>query len=747
MTIERTDRETNIIGRNVRALNFLDDDRTPRASIYLDQYGRLNVGDAVINVGGSNGGGSGPGAGVTHHHELQGLSDDDHAQYVHRGAARTISARHTFDPATAASPFVLGANAQGQTVVGLSADLLRNLSPSNNPGNAEHILKSTPAGALTLQQLNVDNVRLDGNTLSAQSGDLTLTAAGGDVVLPSAINIGADNFVSQLTGWRVDYDGSADFREIYADELHVKAFIADIEQALAGGQIISKSVALLSRDFVVPFQGAITGASIADDYFQVEGDQTGIIDNGQTFSVANSTANDGTYTVLSTVYFSGIDRTRINTNEAVPSDTADGEVRFRQLLYVEDLPGFEDTQVFASGDWVRLRVIDRSGGGLVVADVWGRVFSYQDESGGEQRWSYFAQDSGTVAGNTVYAGAIALDYGASGDGWHEITALDSDGPYSQIVTWETDPTNIANYTLRSRLGNLDGVTDADFPSIGGWGLYSTNAFLKGEVWAASGDVTIDGDGITIASGTLDRNRIIWDDGGTPEVSIGTLVDGRMILDALEAGAVLQAAGNIEINPFALVTIDGGLVVDDDLYAGPGTFNVVSSTSRVGIGTAAPDYRFDVQSSVADYVARFFNDGNDNSRRGVLIQAGADANPTNAYLRFNDGNGDIVGYIEGNGSGGVNYQTSSDERGKQDITPIDGALPKVLALEPITYRGRGASRDAMKRPGLVAQHVQSILPELVSEMDGMLSLNYMGVIPYLIGAVQALHTRIEALEAT
>jgi hypothetical protein len=58
------------------------------------------------------------------HGSLSGLGDDDHPHYVHNTIARTITAQHTFAPATAIPPFVLGANALGQKVVGFNADLL-----------------------------------------------------------------------------------------------------------------------------------------------------------------------------------------------------------------------------------------------------------------------------------------------------------------------------------------------------------------------------------------------------------------------------------------------------------------------------------------------------------------------------------------------------------------------------------------------------------------------------------------------
>lgn len=58
------------------------------------------------------------------HGLISGLEDDDHTQYVHNTIARTITAVHTFSPASASAPFILGANAQGQLVTGLNADLL-----------------------------------------------------------------------------------------------------------------------------------------------------------------------------------------------------------------------------------------------------------------------------------------------------------------------------------------------------------------------------------------------------------------------------------------------------------------------------------------------------------------------------------------------------------------------------------------------------------------------------------------------
>jgi hypothetical protein len=53
--------------------------------------------------------------------QLDGL---DSSVFVQKATAATITAVHSFSPATASAPFTLGANAQGRTVTGLDADTL-----------------------------------------------------------------------------------------------------------------------------------------------------------------------------------------------------------------------------------------------------------------------------------------------------------------------------------------------------------------------------------------------------------------------------------------------------------------------------------------------------------------------------------------------------------------------------------------------------------------------------------------------
>lgn len=127
-------------------------------------------------------------------------------------------------------------------------------------------------------------------------------------------------------------------------------------------------------------------------------------------------------------------------------------------LYVYDIPGYPDLAVFQDDDWILLRVIDRSGGGLLVANVWGQVDNYTDLANGEQSWT-FTTRSTTAAGETVSEGLPALCFGKSGDGWIVSTTTDRAGsPYIRTGTWVTNPYTAANIRTHTQMGNLSGLS-------------------------------------------------------------------------------------------------------------------------------------------------------------------------------------------------------------------------------------------------------------------------------------------------
>lgn len=141
-------------------------------------------------------------------------------------------------------------------------------------------LIESAAGAITLNPasgvLSVNaNIALTGaRNITTTSGSLTLSPAQTLIFQPTnnVVQINATTTLKTAhwasgfmgTGWGVTYDGALDARSIYADELHVAAFIADTTRVKAGADMITPSRSTLSRNFTIPALNA-TGSMFVED--------------------------------------------------------------------------------------------------------------------------------------------------------------------------------------------------------------------------------------------------------------------------------------------------------------------------------------------------------------------------------------------------------------------------------------------------------------------------------------------------
>ncbi|WLJ70170.1 tail fiber protein [Klebsiella phage Kpn BM7] len=98
----------------------------------------------------------------------------------------------------------------------------------------------------------------------------------------------------------------------------------------------------------------------------------------------------------------------------------------------------------------------------------------------------------------------------------------------------------------------------------------------------------------------------------------------------------------------------------------------------------------------------------------------------------------------------NVEIRSDRRAKSDIKVIENALEKVETLSGNTYELHNTSGGITRSAGLIAQEVQEVLPEAVTqdneEDGGMLRLNYNAVIALLVESVKELKAEIEELKS-
>ncbi len=395
---------------------------------------------------------------------------------------------------------VTGVSTLGGNILTFDAAAMRLRATGQTRYRAEWYPSGASGAYLTSYDSNGAGVYLPLTALASQVTLRAPTTIWGDTIIRTGgLNVGGDGadpgdnnlwvnghvqgtkraYVSQTTGWRISEDGEGDFRYLYADELHAKTFVADLEQALAGGQIISKSVAKLAATFVAPSAGDAT------------------------------------------------------------------------TLTVFDLPSADGMAVFESGDTVRIRQFSRAAGSLSITDCWGVVTNYADGAGGTQTWTFTR--SATMPGamtptTAVAAESIVLDYGVSGNGYYEVSAVDGayslNSPYMQIVSWSGTPSGTGpTLTLRTRCGNLRGITGVtgEYGCIlGTYGTSSSGQYVR----ASNQAVELHGVPFSMYSGATEVIKMTT----TPYFAMGnpapsSFSSGAGCWSGLDAGIYKWRCGN------------------------------------------------------------------------------------------------------------------------------------------------------------------------------------------------------------
>ena len=88
--------------------------------------------------------------------------------------------------------------------------------------------------------------------------------------------------------------------------------------------------------------------------------------------------------------------------------------------------------------------------------------------------------------------------------------------------------------------------------------------------------------------------------------------------------------------------------------------------------------------------------------------------------------------------------SSDARIKSNIVSLGATLSKLLLIDGKNYTMKKDESEKQKI-GILAQDIEKVFPELVSERNGIKSVNYQGLVPVLINALKEQEERIKRLE--
>lgn len=85
--------------------------------------------------------------------------------------------------------------------------------------------------------------------------------------------------------------------------------------------------------------------------------------------------------------------------------------------------------------------------------------------------------------------------------------------------------------------------------------------------------------------------------------------------------------------------------------------------------------------------------------------------------------------------------SSDVKFKKEIKDLEYGINEIMKLNPISYKRDGSDQVHL---GFSAQEVKDVMPEIIREEEGRLSMAYDEIIPALVNAVRDLKVEIDEM---
>jgi hypothetical protein len=197
-------------------------------------------------------------------------------------------------------------------------------------------------------------------------------------------------------------------------------------------------------------------------------------------------------------------------------------------------------------------------------------------------------------------------------------------------------------------------------------------------------------------------------GGGTTTAIG---QGSITLIASDGTNIRQVGGN---NIVGNLSVSGNITSGGSITAG----SSISTTSSVSVGSTS-------QGTISA----------DNSYlylKGPAIQF---QNSSSTSIGTVDSSGNLV--MSGN------VTAYSDANLKTEVTTIQNALSLVDRMRGVKYTRIDSGRRGI---GVIAQEMQEVVPEVVHDTHGTLSVAYGNLVGILIEAIKELSDKVEALES-
>ena len=385
---------------------------------------------------------------------------------------------------------------------------------------------------------------------------------------------------------------------------------------------------------------------------------------------------------------------------------------------------------------------------------------------------------------------MVLSEGTSIKSWGVISIIEYDKNYSNneigVLSFVTEAGNVgvrlssANAANHGDIGNT--AVDLSFQSSASstTGATGQSSFAVGLDSTASGASSISGGYLTIASG--DASVALGNGAqaaGTYSYSIGHLSkangDNSVALGffnesdgqhATSMGKSTKASGNSSTSIGDSTTASGvtatamgesttasgyvslalgknttssaeqsiaagyGSIAEGNRSTALGLYSKASGTSSTAMGLHT------VSESPASLVIGTWNELNEADEQTLFVigNGGWDATREN-YLGTEESRSNALKVlVDGTTTIAGDLSINSDARLKANIVSLGATLSKLLQIDGKSYTMKKDKREKQKI-GLLAQDIEKVFPELVSESNGIKSVNYQGLVPVLINALK------------
>ena len=236
--------------------------------------------------------------------------------------------------------------------------------------------------------------------------------------------------------------------------------------------------------------------------------------------------------------------------------------------------------------------------------------------------------------------------------------------------------------------------------------------------------------------------------GTLNITGATTLSSTLgVTGATTLGSSLGVTGNTTIG--GTLNITGASTFQSNVYLGDSDTIYLGDGNDLAIYHNGTDSYIDYQGTGALYIR---GNGTVNIQKYTgedMIVATADGAVNLYYDNTNRLQTTTTGVAisgELTVTGDITAFYTSDQRLKNNITPIPNALGKVLSISGNTFDWNEKSEKEGNDVGVVAQEIMEVLPEAVTTRDnGYLAVRYEKLVPLLIEAIKELKEEINKLK--